>query len=149
MTLRFGTPRHGWLPLTLEADGRSLAFDASHTPTDFVAGLIAALSATLDSSAESVARLHEEPHSHDWRFRSDAGRTVFEVVSWPDGRRMVGGGEVRCRVDGPTLAVVLPLWRGLRELASRADAFGAHWREPFPSDALDRLTARIDRLRVR
>lgn len=144
--LHFGRARHGWLPTTLEVDGETLTFDVSYLPHDFVGELAAALAGVLDRPGEHVARICEEPTEHEWRFRSfDPSAVVFEVMTYRDGRG--GRGEVVARTWGPPLDVVLPFWRGLRELSSRAQAerFRANWSAPFPFDALDRLSERVER----
>jgi hypothetical protein len=149
MKLRFGTARHGWLTTTLELDDGPRVFDVSYLPYDFVGELVAALHGVLDGPGEHVARICEEPAEHEWRFRaSDPSALVLEVVTHGDGRR--GKGQVQARVWGPPMDIVLPLWRGLRELASRAGAEGwhKHWSQPFPHAALDRLTERIEHLRA-
>ena len=150
MTLRFGQARHGWLPTTLETDVGDLAFVSSHVPYDFPAELVAALSGVLSAPGEYVARLNEEPPECDWRFRSEDGSALtFEVVRYRSGLRTAGAGEVVLTVGGAALDIVLPFWRGLRELASRArdEAFGSHWNEPFPFEALERLTVRVEQAR--
>lgn len=146
MTLRFGRARRGWLPVTLELDGgETLAFDLSYLPYDFVGELVAALAGVLDGPGEYVARMCEEPTEHEWRFRAfDASAVTLEIVTFYRGRGSKG--EVAAQAWGAPMDVVLPLWRGLRELGGRAQAEGwhAHWSTPFPVDALDRLTLRID-----
>jgi hypothetical protein len=150
MKLWFGKARHGWLPATLEVDDDgALAFDVSHLPYDFLAELVAALSGVLDGPGEHVARMCEEPVEHDWRFRAfDRTAVLFEVVTYAYGRDRKG--EVVARVTAAPLDIVLPLWRGLRELASRApgEGFRAQWSTPFPAEALDRLTERVERARA-
>lgn len=149
MKLRFGKAHHGWLVTTLELDDGPLTFDVSYIPYDFVGELVAALSGVLDGPGEYIARICEEPTEHDWRFRSfDPSAVVFEVVTYPGGRG--DRGEVAARMWGTPLDVVLPLWRGLRELSGRARAEGyrSHWSAPFPSDALDRLTERVEQARA-
>jgi hypothetical protein len=131
----------------LEVEGQELLFDVSYLPYDFISELVAALSGVLDAPGEYVARICEEPPEHDWRFQSsDPSAVSFRVVSYPTGRRAESEAEVRAETWGAPLDVVLPLWRGLRELASRARAegFRSHWSEPFPFDALDRLTERVE-----
>lgn len=150
MKLQFGKANHGWLPTTLEVDDDgALAFDISYIPYDFVGELVTALSGVLDGPGEYVARICEEPAEHDWRFRAfDRSGVVFEVVTYRDGRGTKG--EVAAKVWGTPLEVVLPLWRGLRELSDRARAEGyrRNWSAPFPSDALDRLTERVEQARA-
>ena len=90
----------------------------------------------------------EEPAEYDWRFRTfDPSAATFEVVLYPDGRR--ARGEAVADAWGSPLDVVLPFWRGLRELESRAaeERYRVHWSEPFPHDALARLTERVERAR--
>jgi hypothetical protein len=151
MKLTFGKADHGWLPATLDLEDGSgaFAFDVSYLPYDFLGELVAALSGVLDGPGEYVARMCEEPAEHDWRFRAfDRSAVTFEVVTYRDGRG--GKGEVEGQAWGTPLDIVLPLWRGLRELESRAQAerFRSHWNGPFPSDALGRLTARIEHART-
>jgi hypothetical protein len=150
MKLQFGKANHGWLPTTLEVDDDGpLAFDISYIPYDFVGELVAALSGVLDGPGEYVARICEEPTEHDWRFRAfDRSGVVFEVVTYRDGRGKKG--EVAAKVWGTPLEVVLPLWRGLRELSgrARAEGYGRNWSAPFPFDALDRLTERVEQART-
>ena len=150
MKLRFGKARHGWLPTVLETDGEELLFDVSYMPYDFVGELVTALSGVLDAPGEYVARICEEPPEHDWRFESsDASAVSFRIVSYPKGRRTKSEAEVTAETWGAPLDIVLPFWRGLRELASRArdEAFGSHWNEPFPFEALERLTVRVEQAR--
>ncbi|MET0396138.1 MAG: hypothetical protein ABW277_04905 [Longimicrobiaceae bacterium] len=129
----------------LELDGETLSFDVSYLPHDFIAELVAALTGVLGGPGEYVARICEEPTEHDWRFRSfDPSAVAFEVVTYPDGRG--GRGEVVARTWGTPLDVVLPFWQGLRDLSDRAAAerFRANWSAPFPFDALDRLSERVE-----
>ncbi|HEX8395106.1 MAG TPA: hypothetical protein VF665_22355 [Longimicrobium sp.] len=146
MKLRFGKARHGWLPTTLHLDEDGpLAFDISYLPYDFVGELVTALSGVLDGPGEYVARICEEPLEHDWRFRAfDPSAVVFDVVTFWNGRGRKG--EVVASAWGTPHDIVLPLWRGLREVASRARAEGwnSHWSEPFPFEALERLTERVE-----
>jgi hypothetical protein len=150
MRLQFGKAHHGWLPMTLELDGgETLAFAQSSLPYDVIGELVAALSGVLEGPGEHAARMCEEPTEHEWRFRAfDTSAATFEVVTWSDGRG--GKGEVVARAWGSPIEIVLPLWRGLRELAGRARAEGwrSHWSTPFPFDALDRLTERVEQARA-
>ncbi|HEX6039307.1 hypothetical protein [Longimicrobium sp.] len=150
MNLRFGRARNGWLPTTLELDGgETLSFYVSYLPYDFVSELVAALAGVLDGPGEHVARICEEPTEHAWRFRAfDPSAVILEIITFHDVRERRG--NVVARAWGSPMDVVLPLWRGLRELASRAGAEGwhKHWSEPFPADALDRLTERIEAARA-
>ena len=151
MKLRFGKAHRGWLPTVLEVEGQELRFDVSYIPYDFVSELVAALSGVLGDPGEHVARICEEPSEHDWRFQSsDSSAVSFRVVSYPSGRRTRSEAEVRAETWGAPLEIVLPFWRGLQELASRvrAEGYRSHWREPFPFNALDRLTDRVQRART-
>lgn len=149
MKLRFGKARRGWLPVILELDGgETLAFDLSYLPYDFIGELVAALAGVLDGPGEHVARMCEEPTEHEWRFRAfDASAVTLDIVTFYHGRGRKG--EVVAQAWGSPIDIVLPLWRGLRELAGRAQAEGwhAHWSTPFPLDALDRLTLRMEQAR--
>ncbi len=105
------------------------------------------MSGVLDAPGEYVARICEEPTEFDWRFRSsDASAVTFDVVRYRTGRRTEAEPEVVADVRGTPLDIVRPLWRGLREVASRAhvEAFRSHWGERFPHDAIGRLTEQIE-----
>jgi len=149
MKLQFGKADHGWLPTTLELEDRTLAFDVSYLPYDFVGELTRALLGVLTAPGEYVARICEEPTEHLWRFRSsDPSAVVFEVVTCL-GRRS-DRGEVTAELRGPPLDIVLPLWRGLQELQSRArrEGYNSHWSRPFPFDALAQLTEGVEKARA-
>lgn len=151
MKLRFGRARNGWLPTTLEMEGQMLAFDVSWLPYDFVGELVDALAGVLNGPGEHVARMCEEPTEHAWRFRAfDASAVTLEIVTFHRGLGRGGAGEVVTRTWGAPIEIVLPLWSGLQELAGRAGAEGwhKHWSEPFPFDALERLTERVEQARA-
>ena len=134
----------------MEIDEQELVFNVSCVPYDFVVELVAALSGVLSVPGEYVARFSEEPTEYEWRFQSADASVSFRVVNYRSDQRTKGKTELRAETRGETLEIVLPLWRGLQELASRAraDEYRTHWGRPFPFDALDRLTERVEHARA-
>ncbi|MEM1054222.1 MAG: hypothetical protein AAGI52_01745 [Bacteroidota bacterium] len=149
LRLRFGTAQHGWLPVLLEVEGQTHAFQASHVPFDFVGEVTEAASVFLSTGADTLARMSEEPGMIDWRFGSEGERAVLRIVTFSSGTRTEAEGVVTAEVFGSSLGLVVPVWRALRDLESRVEDedYRLHWGEPFPSEALARLTTRIEAAR--
>lgn len=150
MKLRFGTARNGWLPAELEANAGRFAFDISYLPNDFLLELIEALTGLLRGAGEWRACLPQEPVEVEWRFFRIQDGCVFSLVEFPGSERTKGSGAKIFEFSGYPLEIVLPIWRGIRELRGRKfkEGFGTHWRHhwahPFPDQALDALTAAIE-----
>lgn len=149
MKLRFGTAKNGWLPAELEADAGRFAFDISYLPNDFLLELVEALTGLLRGAGEWRACLPQEPVEVEWRFFRIQDGCVFSLVEFPGSGRTKGSGTKIFEFSGYPLDIVLPIWRGIRELRGRKfkEGFGTHWRHhwahPFPDQALDALTAAI------
>lgn len=149
MKLMFGRARHGWLPAELEADDVLLQFDISYLPNDFLLELIEALRFVLCQPGEWLAILSQEPVETEWRFYRIQDAVVFSLVEFPDSKRLKGTGTKLLERTGYPLEIVLPLWRGLRELAGRKfkEGFSTHWTHhwahPFPLGSLDALSEAV------
>ena len=149
MKLRFGTAKNGWLPAELEADGERFAFDISYLPNDFLLELVEALIKVLREPGEWKACLSQEPVEVEWRFYRIQDGVVFSLVEYPGSSRTKGTETTIFEASGYPIEIVLPLWRGLRELRGRKfkESFATHWRQhwshPFPDQALDKLSEAI------
>lgn len=149
MKLMFGRAKHGWLPAELEADDVLLQFDISYLPNDFLLELTEALRFVLHQPGERFAILSQEPVETEWRFYRIQDAVVFSLVEFPDSSRLKGTGKKLLERTGYPLEIVLPLWRGLRELAGRKfkEGFSTHWTHhwahPFPSESLDALSEAV------
>ena len=145
--LRFGTAKNGWLPAELEIDDGRYRFAVSYIPKDFILDLVSALSQTLSQEGAFVATVNEEPTESDWTFYRIQDAVAFSIIEHPDMRRHRGSGKRVVETSGGVLEIVLPFWRGLRELESRKlnEHFKAHWHQAFPTAELEKLTRQIER----
>ena len=145
LRLKFGSAKHGWLPLTLELENKKLEFCLSYMPNDFLLELTEALVGTLQNEGTHVATLPEEPAESEWIFYRVQDQLVFSIVQHSDHRRIRNKSAKLLECWGTPIEVVVPLWRGLRELDSRKlkEGFKQSWSFDFPSDALNRLTSQI------
>jgi len=131
-----------------------LQFDISYLPNDFLLELTEALHFILRQPGERLAILSEEPVETEWRFFRIQDAVVFSLVEYPDSKRLKGKGKKLFEQTGFPLDIVLPLWRGLRELAGRKIKEGFwthwthHWAHPFPLESLEALSEAISIARV-
>ena len=76
---------------------------------------------------------------YDWTFERVQDNVVFSIVQYRDYAHRGGDGKQLVEARGRAMDIVLPFWRGLRELSSRYIEDGyyrEHWRRDFPSQAL-------------
>lgn len=120
---RFSPPAHGWLRLSLEADGVRVDIDASYTPNNPIQQLIDALHATT----------HGDPGRVWWHLETDGYFLCFEPgdecvrlhldfapASIPErARRMLA-------IEGTPNEILLPFWRFLRRFQS-GEPHAPHW----------------------
>lgn len=144
LTLRFGDASSGWMPVSLTVDGQEHAFDASHTPSDFVTDLAMAICGLVETGAGN-AILHEEPRSYRFALRQNGTDATLRVSAHADYRRAELTLDPRATevlvVTLPLAELALALWRGLRDLeGARATRLvpGA-WQHPFPFTRVARL----------
>ncbi len=144
--LRFGVAKNGWLPVLLEIGKHVHTFDASYLPNDFLVDLTNALVDVLTRDGTYEAVLHEEPTENVWQFFRIQDEVVFTIVRYASHRRSGIRPDKLFEIYGSPTEVALPLWRGLKELASRRlkDNFKQNWSRAFPVSELDRLEERIN-----
>lgn len=138
LRIRFGAPRANWLPLGVAS--ASIAFDEvlAATPSDPVQGIAeAALAAASDQVGECV--LFTEPETYALSFVPVPSGVRLEMKVWPDRRRVAHAGVRVFQSTGTSDTVLVPVWRGLRELGGRWPATPGSWRAPFPSDTVEKL----------
>lgn len=137
LRLRFGAPRSNWIPLGLSSE--SIAFDelVSATPEDPLAGIArAALAAARGEHGSCL--LHAGPEVFAMAFAPARGEVQLDVTRWRDADRTATPVRV-FRKRGTPEAVLVPVWRGLRELGGRWPRTADFWRTPFPEDEVARL----------
>ncbi len=138
LRIRFGAPRSNWIPLGVSS--RSIAFDEvlSSVPSDPLRGIAdAALAAAGGQSGGCV--LFAGPEEYALAFQPAARGIRLEIVRWPDHRREEGRGALVFQATGSPATVLVPVWRGLRELGGRWPAEPDFWRAPFPEETVARL----------
>lgn len=135
LTVVFGSPEHGWLPVSVETPRGNLHRDVSDVPADTLTELVWVLVRLAKGSSEERVEWSLEPKIWCWTF------TVNE-----NGLRL----GVEDAFD-ETLEVCLPLRNALQLLCrslvrleantawARADATTAVWRWQFPHRDLARL----------
>lgn len=144
--LVFGRAKNGWLLVELRSGDKLLYFDASYMPTDFVEELTNALLGILHGPGEFAARLNEEPAESEWQFYRIQEAATFCIMQYPNDSRQKNQGEKLIETYGTPLEVVLPFWRGLRELGNRRlkDNYKAHWSAAFPQKKVELLTEMVN-----
>jgi hypothetical protein len=136
LTLRFGTPVHGWLDAELIGPrGRSFV-DASDCPGDSLAMLASAMCGLLLGRDETHVTWFLEPAETTWSFRRTGDQVRVLVAETSAQQRRIATASVA--------EVALPIWRGLRTLEddpawARADAADTAWSTPFPHADVARL----------
>lgn len=132
---RFGDPRANWIPLGIMST--SVAFDevVATRPDDPVYGIATAALAAA-GGREATCVLHSGSEEFALSFVPSGDGLRLEIVVWPDHRRDPGRGALVFQARGTAAAVLLPVWRGLRDLAGRWPAHG--W-TPFPAETVAQL----------
>jgi hypothetical protein len=111
--LGFGAPRHGWLPVRLDFESRSIEFEASDVPNNPVQRLVDALEAATQHRPSEVW-WHLEPDGYIFRFLPSAGKVELQVSY---AKHSVHEREVEvASIIGSAQEILLPIWRALREL---------------------------------
>lgn len=138
--LRFGSPAHGWLEVTLTGAHGTSSFEASDVPGDSLRILAGAACDLLDGRDGEVTWFLE-PAEQTWRFVID-GEEVRVLVS-EDGR------PARKLAQGTVVEVGLAVWRALRRLeadpAWRATNADTVWSHSFPQGDVAALGEKLGR----
>jgi hypothetical protein len=149
LQLRFGSAKSGWLPVVVVVDGVEHVFHASHTPSDFLAGLASALDAFL-GAGEGAAVLHEEPRALRWSLKRRGTEADLRIRTHDDFRAaMRNSGEATdlLELSLPARDLALAIWRGFRALegARETQLKPADWPHPFPSELIAQAGKRLGR----
>jgi len=134
ISLRFGSPVHGWLDVELSGDGATLARSVSDVPGDSLAMLADAACDIVSGYPAREVAWFLEPDEDRWSFRLEDGRVTVLVRSDRDVAILVG-------VADP-VALGWTVWRALRRLQADDAWQGAPervWSHPFPHRSVDRL----------
>ena len=126
LQLGLGRPCHGWLPVRLAVGGQVIEFEASDVPQDPVEALVDALALAARDVASTVW-WHLEPDGYFFDFQplpQVPGTCRLGVCFAPGSSRALAA-EV-ASVSGDKTAILLPLWRALRQFQTLATD-PLHW----------------------
>jgi hypothetical protein len=144
--LRFGSPKHGWLPVELFVGEKSRVFDASDVPADSLKILADVVSRWYDGVAESSVTWFLEPDEEEWIIarRGESAQLTVKYRSASQTRTLE---DHVLDVLGPPSDICIPIWRALRALESdpawAVSSPDRVWSSPFPTNSLAELTRRI------
>jgi len=132
ITVRFGVPEHGWLPVSINAGGFELQLDVSDVPVNPLEELCSALILVLQGMDAEVG-WHLEPAWYYFRF-SISDELITLIISeqsyWGTTKTEI------IRLTGTMACVVLPFYRALKSLVvSSEEAWPA-----IEQAKLDKLT---------
>ena len=135
------------MELTIRTQGGLAALCVSYTPHDTLDEMVGALHGLTTYDDCRSVRIMEEPEVCELRFEQENGTVNLEVC-----RRFSiqhQHGQTLLEARGSTLEICLPFWRALRNLQTRLSEkeFELRWGRPFPASGMERLSARLQRLR--
>lgn len=137
LAVRITPPQHGWLEVRVVSPTVEFALVASHTPSDALTELAAALLTHLHFRLGTAARLHGEPEQWSVRFeRADsAAETTLRIVEERGSRpaREAFAHHCESRFLGRAF------WRAFRRI--EPDLPTTHWAHAFPTQLVTQLGA--------
>ncbi|MDP9311775.1 MAG: hypothetical protein M3R24_12995 [Chloroflexota bacterium] len=145
--IQFGTPSHGWLPVTIETPTDHLRFVASHIPEDSLLNLIDALHVVLATDGAASVTWDTEPTEYAWIFAAAGEVAALTIRAFPDHRRTAHEEHTMLTIQADRQVLVRSFWRALRSLETQ-DHFAQQWQRPFPHDALAQLSATLSTSRA-
>ena len=136
LRFRFGAPRANLIHVGIASP--SIAFDEVLTagpdnPIDAIAD--AALAAAEGRPASALLRT--APDAYTLHFQPQAGRVRLEIVR--AAASPAAKGTRVFQATGSSQDLLVPVWRGLRELGGRWPGGDGCWAAPFPTQAVSRL----------
>ena len=125
LKISIGNLEHGWFPITVTTESDELLIDASDVPIDPIIQLVEATEKCLFNNFESEAWMHLEPNYYKWQFVPSGNIVNLTInyveenysVSSPDNK--VEKSQLVLTWSGEKKALLLSVWRGVKEFASR------------------------------
>jgi len=121
VTIRFGVPVHGWLPVEIDFGDFTLQLDASDVPVNPLDELCSALILVLQGASTEVG-WHLEPAWCFLRFETTNNSVTLVVF---ESAAFKGKADEKLRVTSSVEELVLPWYRALKSFCT-AD-YGADW----------------------
>lgn len=143
------SPQHGFMSIRLSSEEASFVTVVSYTPYDSLRDLIEALRAILAGDRDITVMWNCEPEEYDFRLVARDGSVQFDIIHYPDHRRLP---ELSSRVfsfRGSRMETCCPFWEELQDLQSRSvqDEFTRQWRREFPESEMQELSKSISSLK--
>jgi hypothetical protein len=142
--LEFGSPRHGWLDVTVSGPGGTIELGVSDVPGDSLRMLAAAASNAVDGHGGGEVTWFLEPAKVRWFFRP----ATEGLAIWVQGDRQ----DERCIASGSTGEICAVVWRAMRRLevdpAWHEAGDGRVWSHPFPHREVEYLGEELRRRRA-
>jgi hypothetical protein len=120
--VRFGQPKHGWLPVAFEAGAFHLEFYASHIPANPIESLCEAL-AVVPAGGSARVMWNLEPAVYWFAFENLSGEITLEITEAPGHNQP---GTCVLSLTGNTRTILRPFYRALTVLAT-SEFSEAHW----------------------
>ncbi|NVO85251.1 hypothetical protein [Hymenobacter terrestris] len=134
LTIRFGVPEHGCLPVRLQADDFRLQFEASDVPVNSLEELCSALILAFQGIGAQTS-WHLEPVWYHFRFAFDNELVALYIT---EQQGYAAGHTEIIRLTGSVESIVLPFYRALRSFTPPDS--DENW-SIFDSAKLKKLTA--------
>lgn len=141
VTIDFGEPTHGWLPVTFYAEAFELAFRASAVPANPLESLCEVLAVAAAGGSARVLWLLE-PAECWFDFENRAGEIVLTITERPSRTRPL---THVFQTSGTSKQVLIPFLRALTRFAALPYE-EAHWPK-LPKHKLAQLTQLLKKSR--
>ncbi|RZK21913.1 MAG: hypothetical protein EOO56_10405 [Hymenobacter sp.] len=122
ITIEFGEPKHGWLPVALRTSAFELEFYASDVPVNPLESLCEAL-AVVPFGGSAKVMWHLEPAVYWFAFEKQAEEASLLVIESPLYNK---SGTCILRLTGSVRDILLPFHKALAEFASHQFS-EKHW----------------------
>ncbi|MGB0496686.1 MAG: hypothetical protein ACPGJI_10035 [Kangiellaceae bacterium] len=141
MDIKLGKPAHGWLPVTIEHEGKNWQFDVSDVPVDPVSTLVTVLS-SLFTGRNGEVWWHLEPDGYylDFKVQDDNCKVSLEFSDESRKARSDCIFEFEDSIEN----IVVPLWREIKKFHSH-DYNEPHW-PPINKNEVRALTEHVKEL---
>jgi hypothetical protein len=115
LTIKFGKPNHGWLPINFQAGGFILKLDASDVPVNPLELLCEAL-IVVPSGGDAEVLWFLEPTACWFHFQHDSEAITLTITESPNWQH---GGVCILRLTGSVKEILLPFYKGLKEFSAQ------------------------------
>jgi hypothetical protein len=115
LSIEFGTPEHGWLPVKITFIHFKLEFEASDVPANPVDQLISSLRSVIKGIKGEVW-WHLEPEGYYFEFEK-FGNDYTLTTSFAKSEK--SDRKIEFKVNGSYESLILPIYRAIKKLADQ------------------------------